>query len=71
MPLFAERLHCTILPVQYHLADPEAVLYTALFAGILAFWHKTGKRYVTVLSIVLVAVIVLFSVMDLGVVQRQ
>lgn len=42
---------------------PEAVLYTALFAGIFAFWHKSGKRYVTVLSAVLVAVIVLFNVM--------
>ncbi len=35
----------TILPVQYHLGGiPEAVLYTALFAGILAFWHKSGKK---------------------------
>ena len=47
-------------------------LYTALFAGILAFWHKSGKRYVTVLSIVLVAVIVLFSVMGfLGAAQAE
>ena len=63
----------TILPVQYHLGGiPEAVLYTALFAGILAFWHKSGKRYVTTLSIVLVAVIVLFSVMGfLGAAQAE
>ncbi|WP_418678510.1 hypothetical protein [Alistipes finegoldii] len=63
----------TILPVQYHLGGiPEAVLYTVLFAGILAFWHKSGKRYVTVLSIVLVAVIVLFSVMGfLGAAQAE
>ena len=63
----------TILPVQYHLGGiPEAVLYTALFAGILAFWHKSGKRYVTVLSIVLVAVIVLLSVMGfLGAAQAE
>ena len=54
----------TILPVQYHLGGiPEAVLYTALFAGILAFWHKSGKRY---------AVIVLFSVMGfLGAAQVE
>lgn len=63
----------TILPVQYHLGGiPEAVLYTALFAGILAFWHKSGKRYVTVLSIVLVAIIVLLSVMGfLGAAQAE
>lgn len=63
----------TILPVQYHLGGiPEAVLYTALFAGILAFWHKSGKRYVTTLSIVPVAVIVLFSVMGfLGAAQAE
>lgn len=59
--------------MQYHLGGiPEAVLYTALFAGILAFWHKSGKRYVTALSIVLVAVIVLFSVMGfLGAAQAE
>ena len=55
----------TILPVQYHLGEnAKAVLYTALFAGILAFWHKSGKRYVTTLSIVLVAVIVLLASWD-------
>ena len=54
----------TVLPVQYHLGGiPEALLYTLLFDGIVAFWYKSEKRYLTIVSVVLVAVIVLFSIL--------
>lgn len=54
----------TVLPVQYHLGSiPEAILYSLLFSGTLAFWYGSEKKYITVLSVILVVAILLCSTM--------
>lgn len=54
----------TILPIRYHLGSiPEAILYTLLFSGIVAVGYKSKKKHITTLTIVLVAIVLLFSIM--------
>ena len=55
----------TKLPVMYHImAYPEAIIYCALFVGLLFVSKKYGhKKIITIVSIVFVVCIVLMSVM--------
>lgn len=54
----------TILPLQYHLgAIPEAVVYTLIFSGLVTLPYKYEKKYITVVYIILVVIILLFSIM--------
>ena len=54
----------TVLPLFYHLFGlPEAVLYIALFCGMLALSYRVEKRYVNVIAIVALCLIVFFGVM--------
>lgn len=54
----------TILPFKYHLLGlPEAILYIALFVGILALCYKVNKRYLDIIFIVVTLLIVIMMVM--------
>lgn len=54
----------TILPVYYHLLGiPETLLYIFLFTGILAFWYKVEKKYITWIFVILVMLIIAMGIM--------
>ncbi len=53
----------TVFPLRYHLIGiPEALLYTLLFSGIISFWYKSGKKWITIISIIFVAIIMFLSI---------
>ena len=59
-----EGIVYTILPIQYHLLGiPETIIYIILFTVILKFSYKNNKRWVSVLPIVLVCIIFIFSIL--------
>ncbi len=56
----------TILPLKYHLLGiPEAILYVSLFTGILLLWYKLEKKYITVISIIMVILVIAMSIMGM------
>lgn len=53
----------TLLPVKYHLAGiPETLLYILLFTGIIALWYKSGKKYLTMVFLILSVLILVLSI---------
>jgi len=59
-----EGIVYTILPIQYHLLGiPETIIYILLFIAILSFSYKNNKRWVSILAIVFVFIICIFSIL--------
>ena len=59
-----EGIIYTIIPIQYHLLGiPESIIYILLFIVILNFSYKNNKRWVSVLAVVLVSMIFIFSIL--------
>lgn len=53
----------TVLPFKYHLLGlPEAIIYIALFVGILALCYKVNKRYLDIIFTVLTLLIVIMMI---------
>ena len=59
-----EGIIYTILPIQYHLLGiPETLVYILLFTFFLHLSYKSEKRWISILAVVLVIVICIFSLL--------
>ncbi len=59
-----EGIIYTILPIQYHLLGiPETIIYILLFIVILNYSYNSNKRWVSILPVVLVCIIFIFSIL--------